>query len=749
MAKERKGVGSYYFLLTALGGCGVGFFVQFRKFERGFDSLINVRLLILMALFALAAHLIWEVQSFVLAHLLAKSREGVRKSFSLPFASLVVFFLYPLARQILFFDWQSSFRHMALLVSLLFLAAQGVALAKVLWDAGQRKHVFSGGRLFLILVGVVLLLYVHQLSYRRAYKQSGQWANLTIDHVTRRAVPWHPSLPYKFPKKIKPLPGGKLCLAVGPVDFLDDWEKHFRVSITLRDEGGNVIEKKSASVQMVDTWQEVRFGLGLESEEEMTVEVECRPVELMQKLKQCLEPPWLEPGYLIAFTQPRMVARNDATFPNVILISIDTLRADHVGAYGHFRSTPGIDALAKDGILFKNVVAPATWTLPSHMSIMTSLYPSYHGINDANLEVREFPLTTLSEIFQSFDYATAAFTGDLWISSRFGFSKGFDSYYERHIGGKANEAKEIFDRARHWINDHEETRHFLFLHTYEVHDYVAVRDHHKLYSDNDYKGMFRMSNFGKVLQKLGFNLREYDISEADSKFIKNLYNGAVSVTDKELEEFLVHLKSKGLYRDTLIVFTSDHGESFGEVHDSDFTAWYHRNIPYEEQVRVPLIFKLPAGSSERTSAYTEERISSLDIAPTILDICGLPVPETFQGVSAFDTKAKAMGSMRDIVTEQPELGIVALYRNSYVYIHYADSIKPYLHTNLDERRDELYNLHLDPTETVNRIGEERAEEMLSTIHDFAAESKRYRKQKHQNTELDEELRKQLRAVGYF
>ncbi len=738
---------SYCYLAIIVGGSGVGFLVQCRKFEGGFDSLLNVRLFILMAFFSLATYLAWELESLVLARLFALSRQEVKKWFSLSFLALAMCFLYPLARRLVFTNWQTGFRYMALSVFLLFLVAQTIAFARIMRIARKRRETFYWGHLIMIVLCMAGLYSIHQMSYSRAH--SGTWSDVTIDHVTRRAVIWCAGKPYRFFHNVKHRPEAEFCFAVGPVKMSGAQNEQFRLELTLRNKDGARIEKKSLTMQMGDQWEEVSFEIGVKQENEISAEIRFTPAGVLQKMQQLVAGlPWREPEGLIAFTQPRMVARQSNAFPNVVLISIDTLRADHVGAYGHFRATPGIDMLAKDGMVFTNVISAATWTLPSHMSMMTSLYPAYHGLNKYESQVSNLPYETLAGVFQANGYACAAFTGAALVSSKYGFSKGFDSYYEeKKLGREANEAEEVFRRTTEWMGKHGRRRFFLFVHTFEAHDYPAVKEAHSIFTDPAYQGIFQepflwvLERF-RVWWKGSYDTVSYGITEEDVTHVKDLYDGGIRVTDRELQKFLIFLRTRDLYENTLIVLTSDHGESFGDPHNNaSITAWNHINIPYREQVWVPLVMKPPSTLGISQGMSFDERISSLDIAPSILEICGLSIPEQFMGIPVVDALLEGnYDSKRSLFAEEPLWGAVALYTDTTAYIHYPDR----------DRDDELYDMQNDPNQTRNLIDTVQAKPELEILKQHLREGTGYREEMLETVEeMDAELEKNLRALGYL
>ncbi|SPD73137.1 hypothetical protein PITCH_A1700013 [uncultured Desulfobacterium sp.] len=220
----------------------------------------------------------------------------------------------------------------------------------------------------------------------------------------------------------------------------------------------------------------------------------------------------------------------DKIKPNVILISLDTLRADHLGCYGYKRSTsPAIDSLALQGILFEDVTAPAPWTLPSHASLLTGRYPSKNGvILQTNSLGEEIP--TLAEVMRRHGFATSAIVNSLWLSTKNGLHRGFDDFAYVVEHGAQIKAAEITDKAVKWLSENGDKRFFLFLHYYDVHsDYIASPKYLKQY-ETPYKGFAD----GTTGQLLLHRRRLIEYSRADMEHMVNLYDAGILQTDDEL-----------------------------------------------------------------------------------------------------------------------------------------------------------------------------------------------------------------------
>jgi arylsulfatase A-like enzyme len=316
--------------------------------------------------------------------------------------------------------------------------------------------------------------------------------------------------------------------------------------------------------------------------------------------------------------------------PNVLLVSIDTLRADHLGAYGYgLPTSPAIDRrLADAGVTFENVYSQSPKTTPSHMTMLTSLYPCAHGIelwvNTAPGHVLNPRVQTLAEVLKDAGYATAAFTGGVHLHRSRGFDQGFDIY--RH--GLQ------LEQALQWISANRGRKWFVFFHTFEVHDpYVPpprlVREFDPLYQgpiDDALKKIRRGVDGGwEAAHKLFWGSVD-TANPREVQFVERLYDAGIRAMDERtLSPLLDRLDALALTNNTLVVFTSDHGEAFGEhgrfMHDDVRGGTLH----------VPLILRfpgrLPAG--RRVAPYA----GVVDVMPTILDLLDLPIPPEAQGYS--------------------------------------------------------------------------------------------------------------------
>ncbi len=246
---------------------------------------------------------------------------------------------------------------------------------------------------------------------------------------------------------------------------------------------------------------------------------------------------------------------------NVVLISIDTCRADYLSCYGYSRkTTPNIDAVAAEAVLFNHAVAPVPLTLPSHGSMLTGTIPPYHGVHH-NIDYRlDESNVTLAEILKQNGFTTGAVISSFVLNAQFGFAQGFDTYNDHFVQpmssfyGNERRADEASRVAEQWLAEHQDEPFFLFLHYYDPHD--AYRPPEPF----------------------------------AATFKDNLYAGEIAYVDHCINQVIEKLKKLGLYDSTLIIITSDHGEGLDEHFEKT-----HGYFNYHSTMRVPLIIKVPGG----------------------------------------------------------------------------------------------------------------------------------------------------------
>ena len=310
--------------------------------------------------------------------------------------------------------------------------------------------------------------------------------------------------------------------------------------------------------------------------------------------------------------------------PNVILLLVDTLRADRLGCYGHKVDTsPGIDAFAKEAVLFEHAYAAAPWTLPSVASIMTGRYPSVMGITD-DLVILDEKFTSIAEMLHANGYYTGSIISHHLVGKQYNMHRGFEFYNDDNIQKSSIHisSQGVTDVGIQFLNDLKGDKpFFLYMHYFDPH-YKYVM-HAILDTYPGFNGLLepRMSiHHLRMLAEKGF------FTEDDLKYLSALYDSEVRYTDYHIERFLNELRRLGLYDNSLIIFVADHGEELAERSD----AWIgHSRKMTEEQIHVPLIIKLPEMKEGRQIA---DPVSLVDIYPTIAELTGATGADHIDGV---------------------------------------------------------------------------------------------------------------------
>lgn len=320
---------------------------------------------------------------------------------------------------------------------------------------------------------------------------------------------------------------------------------------------------------------------------------------------------------------PSLPGSHEAPLPrcprcNVILITVDALRADHVGLYGYgLDTTPVLDNFfGTRGIILDNLFSAASWTLPSHAALFASQMPS--ALKVEAIYDRFSPNTPLvSDVFRAAGYATKAFNGGVFaVAQPWGFSKGFESVTEVSA---SKDAKFLFPQLTEWLRGEHKTPFFVFMHTSEVHDkWVAPPPWNRLFGDGSESKEINIKDIVRVNTRPGGWTKEEQAAFARG------YDQEARYTDGFFKDFFDTLESRGLLKNTVILITADHGEEFGE----HGTIGLHAHTLYDELLHVPGLLYLPSAKPRRLPT----RLSLIDVAPTLLDTVGVPIPPSFRGV---------------------------------------------------------------------------------------------------------------------
>jgi len=398
-----------------------------------------------------------------------------------------------------------------------------------------------------------------------------------------------------------------------------------------------------------------------------------------------------------------------ASPPDVFLVTIDTLRADHVHCYGYDKvQTPTLDALAQDGVRFSWAFTSNAITSISHTSIFTGLLPSDHGVTDFAI-----PLSpnhpTMAELLKPQGYQTAAFIAAVVLDSQQiapGLDRGFDFYDNFPLGQDSNvhwgrverRGMDVVQRAEGWLNEHRSGPHFVWVHMYDPHDpYEPPEPYATQYKDH-------------------------------------LYDGEIAYADSALGEFISYLKKQGWYDNALIIVVSDHGEGLGEHKEST-----HGIFLYDSTTHVPLIMKLPAESTKGREVSAQVR--TLDILPTILDVVGAKPPAKLDGAS-----------LRPYFNGTETAGRTAFGETDYP-LHFGWAPLRSVRENgmkfIEAPKPELYDLHADPKELNNTYAPWNTN--VQQLRGMLADLRKSQPQRSQpsNASVPQSTSDELHALGYL
>lgn len=426
---------------------------------------------------------------------------------------------------------------------------------------------------------------------------------------------------------------------------------------------------------------------------------------------------------------------------NVLFLSIDTLRADHLSCYGYERTTsPNIDRLAADGHRFSHAYTSMPTTLPAHTSMFTSHYPSENAVR-RNGDIVTSSLITLPEILQAAGYTTAGFVSGLPLNSRFGLNQGFDTY-EGVKGKPSRTSEDTVKSVRRWFEKYYRRRFFLFVHLFDPHSrYKAPQRFRQPFSAPE-----------SVPAKFGFiRDRSRMTGDAIATAIAG-YDAEIAYADWAIGELLSMLTRFGIEDETLVVLVSDHGESLDELLDRYGYVFDHGEFLYRHQLNVPLIIRLPASmrGRHRTGVH-DTPVSTIDVMPTILDIVGVDSPMDTAGRSLLPALQGRELAERPVFSERR-----MFKKTTRDFLEGSDYsvILGRWHMLLNGgRSNELYDLEADTDEAITYDGlaggvsaGAKTRELVRLIHSWRAKTKPLVSKAR--TEEDRRVLERLRSLGY-
>ncbi len=421
---------------------------------------------------------------------------------------------------------------------------------------------------------------------------------------------------------------------------------------------------------------------------------------------------------------------------NVVLITVDTLRADHLSAYGYDRETsPRIDALARDGVRFRHTIVPRGQTWPTIASLFTSLHPRSHGVRENGYPLAEGTLT-LTRLLKRAGYTTAAFLTNMITAKH----RDFD-HLERFVPGDRDAAalREVLP----WLGRHRDERFFLWVHLVGPHDpYVPAQRFAERFNTG-YRGPI---DGGQVLRRV--HRKRTDLPPKAVAHVVSLYDGEIAQVDERIGAILDEIDAQGLRASTLVVLTSDHGEELYQHNHFFLHAW----SIYDSVLRVPLVLRLPGVLPAGKRVDGVIRIE--DVAPTILELVGVTTPESFEGESLLPAiRAGSADSSRFVISELGP-GIVSLRSDRWHYIYNPKGYSSPATIDGDRgdrglfqiETEELYDVARDPRETRNLAADrpEVAAELRERAERWLAEDE----SDFQPYDVNPQLLEELRAMGY-
>ena len=436
--------------------------------------------------------------------------------------------------------------------------------------------------------------------------------------------------------------------------------------------------------------------------------------------------------------------------PNVLLVIIDTLPAGHSSAYGYERqTTPTLEALAKEGVRFEHAISAAPWTLPALASILTGTLPSRHQagmhldpwtLDDRRLATMSQNLVTLAEVFRQKGYATAGFFENPFAHPGYGLGRGFEVYdYAPGDNLTIRRADMVTAAATRWLLTRERKNQpfFLVVHYFDPHLAYDPPPQFMATYAYGYKGRLipPYNPDPAELKKLKFG--ELKPSLEDREFIRGLYDAEVAFTDSQVGAFFEFLRREGLYDPTLVAVTADHGEEFWE-----HGGFEHGHTLYRELIEVPLILKFPQG--KWAGAVVKERVSMMDLFPTVMEYLGWPVPFAVDGrsfLSTSDTQFQFPPRV-SIISENLHYGPEkqSIYCGPYQLI-----------INRVTGRLELYHADTDPGETQDILGQRETLPAVckEQVVGVAKTLEELEKEPAREYPPDPETKAKLRALGYI
>ncbi|MBN2715349.1 MAG: sulfatase [Deltaproteobacteria bacterium] len=437
---------------------------------------------------------------------------------------------------------------------------------------------------------------------------------------------------------------------------------------------------------------------------------------------------------------------------NVVVLLVDTLRADKLKSYGNRRvKTNGMDAFVTESVLFENCQSNSNWTKPSCASVLTGLHPDSHKARGHSSTLNK-SVKMVSEMFREKGFQTAAFVANGYLATEFGFNRGWNKYVNYIRENKNSDAENVFRDALKFIDDAKDTPFLAYIQTIDPHvPYDPPAEDLKLYDARPYEGPVSPRSTGNLLEE--YKRKQVTLNSRDKRHLEALYDGEVTYHDRQFSKFISDLKKRGVLDDTLFVVCADHGEEFFE-HESVG----HGHTLYQELLHVPLIVRAP-GLVPRNARVTA-KASLSDIVPTVLDGTGTERPAEVEGRSLIaeangDTANPFDASFSSFFSEADERNLQWAVRKGDWKLKMKGPVITY-----------LFNLKDDPEEKVDvderyplarramriALGQfigapDKSKWMNGQIQADVVVKPEAKEEKNEN--IPEELKEQLRQLGYM
>lgn len=455
--------------------------------------------------------------------------------------------------------------------------------------------------------------------------------------------------------------------------------------------------------------------------------------------------------------------------PNIIFIFIDAARADHFSCYGHKnKTTPQIDRIAREGVVYENAISPAGWTLPAVTSMFTGTHVSRHGVNNENHVLTE-DLPLMPEILKRAGYETVGFCTNDWISDATGLTRGFSEFHDYQYSRFIHKAKRFINSLiikgkdswgyainkdiKKWMKNYSYQKpFFMFVHYNELHlPYQLPKPFNTRFlpTGMSYEEASKVNQDPKA-----YYAGAVEMSQQDFEISKNLYDCALGCIDHRIGEVYEYLKNLGQLDDTLIIITSDHGESLGEHQHFD-----HYYVLYEALLKIPLILRYP--KSFPAGTRYQELVQTLDFLPTFKEMLGLhdpeldvmqgyPLPPFLDGTAPREfTISERYKDLKGLKKSYPQLDLSHL-KKWELDRKVAIRTKKYKLISSSDYESELFDLENDPAENSCIIKEKPAvaEDLLSKYEKWRQTFTAASGEKKE-ADFDDAVRKRLESLGYL